>query len=319
MGGEEMAKPFLTYAQQLQLLQSKHLVVDDVAAAETALHRYGYFPLVSGYKDLLKNPTTKNYQDGTAFRDLMAIYRFDEQLRELTLRYLLHIERHIRSALSYAFCDNFGDLQAAYLDPQNYDISTAAKKSEVHILIQKFLRPLIDKPTQYPYIEHHKVKHQNVPLWVLINALTFGTVSKMYKYSKPQVQSAISKEFDAIKEAQLRQMLEVLTDFRNVCAHNERLFTHRCAKHDIPDLLLHKKLAIPKTGQQYVCGKRDYFAVTLTFRYLLPNIEFLTYKKQLSKLLDELCKSTQQILPAAVLDMMGLPANWKKVTAYKKS
>lgn len=314
-----MAKPFLTYRQQIQLLRDKQMVIEDETHAEAALHQYGYFSLVSGYKDLLKNPTTKNYRDGTSFHDLMAIYRFDEQLRGLTLRYLLHIERQIRSTLSYAFCDCFGDLQAAYMLAQNYDISTPAKGKEVNKLIGKFIKPLIDKPTQYPYIEHHKTKHQNVPLWVLVNALTFGTVSKLYMYSKPQVQSAVSKEFEAIHEAQLRQMLEVLTDFRNVCAHNDRLFTHRCARRDIPDLLLHQKLRIPKNGQEYIYGKRDYFALVLTFRYLLPHAEFLTYKKGLSKLMDTLCEHTRQIVPSALLDMMGLPENWKKVTAYQKA
>lgn len=314
-----MAKPFLTYSQQIQLLQDKHLAAEEEAEVEIALHQYGYFSLVSGYKDLLKNPTTKNYRDGTTFQDLIAVYRFDEQLRELTLRHLLHLERHIRSALSYAFCEYFGDSQAAYVSPQNYDISTAAKKKEINTLIEKFLKPLINRPTQYPYIEHHKAKHQNVPLWVLVNALTFGTISKLYKYSKPQIQSSVSKEFEGINESQLRQMLEVLTDFRNVCAHNDRLFTHRCAKHDIPDLLLHQKLKIPKNGQEYVCGKRDYFSVVLAFRYLLPHSEFLTYKRNLSKLLDGLCNNTRQILPSALLAMMGLPENWKDITKYKKA
>lgn len=314
-----MAKPFLTYSQQIQLLRDKQLSVEDEAGIETSLHQYGYFTLVSGYKDLLKNPTTKNYRDGTTFQDLIAVYLFDEQLRELTLRHLLHIERHIRSALSYAFCDNFGDSQAAYVSPQNYDNSTAAKRKEVNKLIEKFLKRLIDHPTQYPYIEHHKSKHQNVPLWVLVNALTFGTISKMYKYSKPQIQTSVSKEFEGINESQLRQMLEVLTDFRNVCAHNDRLFTHRCGKHDIPDLLLHQKLKISKNGQEYVYGKRDYFSIVLTFRYLLPHDEFLTYKRNLSKLLDGLCNNTRQILPSALLDMMGLPENWKDITKYKKA
>src|SRR5699024_9746782 len=117
-----MAKPFMTYQQQLLKLEEKHLVIDDPRAVEDILHRYGYFALISGYKDLLKNPTTKNYKDGTTIYDLVAIYHFDEQLRGLTLQYLLHVERHIRSALSYCFCNTFGDLQTAYLSPQNYDI-----------------------------------------------------------------------------------------------------------------------------------------------------------------------------------------------------
>lgn len=82
--------------------------------------------------------------------------------------------------------------------------------------------------------------------------------------------------------------------------------------------MLHQKLSIPKNGQEYVYGKRDYFAVVLVFRYLLPHDEFLTYKSHLSKLFDTLCKNTQQIMPSALRNMMGLPENWKKVTIYKK-
>ena len=96
-----MPKPFLTYAQQIQKLKDKNLVIPDEPNAAAILHRYGYFALITGYKDLLKNRTTKRYLDGTTFDDIVAIYRFDEQLRELTFRYLLHIERHIRSSLSW--------------------------------------------------------------------------------------------------------------------------------------------------------------------------------------------------------------------------
>ena len=70
-------------------------------------------------------------------------------------------------------------------------------------------------------------------------------------------------------------MLEVLTKFRNVCAHNERLFSYN-TKNDISDLPLHKKMQIPQNGQQYIYGKHDYFALVLSFRYLLPNKDFLT-------------------------------------------
>ena len=241
-----MPKPFMTYDQQLQKMRDKHLtIVDDDHVKET-LRQVGYFSLISGYKDLFKNPTTRDYQDGTTFQDIVALYQFDESLRELTLRHLLHVEQHLRSALSYAFCDTFGDSQSAYLDPNNYDL-TLRNQVGIHKLIQKYLKPLLTRKTDYPYIEHHKQAHQNVPLWVLVNALTFGTLSKIYSLSKPQIQSEISREFAVINEKQLGQMLRVLTEFRNVCAHGERLFSHRCSKYEIPDLTLHQKSAIPQT------------------------------------------------------------------------
>ena len=130
-----MPKPFMTYDQQIQKLKGKNLIIQDEESAKSVLRRYGYFALITGYKDLLKNRTTKNYLDGTTFEDIVAIYQFDEQLREITFRYLLHIERHIRSALSYSFCAIYGESQNEYLNPQNYDISSAVRASEVNKLM----------------------------------------------------------------------------------------------------------------------------------------------------------------------------------------
>ena len=58
-----MPKPFLTYVQQIQKLKDKNLVIPDEPSAAAILHRYGYFALITGYKDLLKNRTTKRYLD----------------------------------------------------------------------------------------------------------------------------------------------------------------------------------------------------------------------------------------------------------------
>ncbi len=312
-----MSKPFLTYSQQIEKLRDKCLTIENENDIEKSLHLYRYFSLVSGYKDLLKNPSTKKYKDGTTFQDLIAIYTFDERLREITLHYLLHIEQHIRSALSYSFCFLHGESQTAYLLPTNYDYTSTKKCKEIDYLV-KSLKRLLDHPERYPYILHHHNHYNNVPLWVLMNAISFGTLSKMYQYSKSPVQSAVSIEFTGINESQLRMILEVLTSFRNVCAHGDRLFTYKCAKQDIPDLLLHEKLKIPKRGNEYIYGKRDYFAVMLAFCYLLPRNEFLEYKREVSKLIDCLLQKTQQISQEALFDMMGLPPNWKKITSYKK-
>ena len=131
--------------------------------------------------------------------------------------------------------------------------------------------------------------HQNVPLWVLVNALTFGTLSKMYSLSKPQIQSAISQEFAAINEKQLGQILKVLTAFRNVCAHGERLFSFRIHE-TIPDTLLHKKLQISWKNGNYQYGKQDLFAVVIALRYLISPEDFKAFKSGLTKLILKVLK-----------------------------
>jgi abortive infection bacteriophage resistance protein len=307
-----MSKTFVTYEQQIQRLRNKNLTIPNKDTAITILQRVGYYALITGYKDLFKNLTTKKYRDGTTFEDILALYQFDEQLRELTLRHLLHIERHIRSSLSYAFCDQFGERQSAYLDTTNYD-NTKKKSYAIKRLITMHLSPLLTKETSYQFLEHNKKVHGNVPLWVLVNALSFGTLSTMYELSLPKIQYIISRDFKDMNEKQLGQVLGVLTDFRNLCAHNERLFSHRCAKKDIPDFPLHKQLTIPTHGNYYIYGKRDYFAVVIALSYLLPNTEFLQYLSHLNQLIDTAVANNQQISHDKLLNIMGFPDNWNKI------
>lgn len=68
----------------------------------------GYFALIGGYKSPFRNPTTKKYRDGIVFDDIVALYKFDENLR-YCFKYILRIERNIRSLLSYYFTEKFGD------------------------------------------------------------------------------------------------------------------------------------------------------------------------------------------------------------------
>ena len=313
-----MPKPFLDYDQQIQKLQSKNLVIVDAEKAKEHLRLKGYFSLITGYKELFKNPTTKKYRDGTTFDDIVALYEFDAQLRELTLRYLLHIETHLRSALSYAFCNRYGAQQSAYLDPNNYAYQSQSNQEGIDKLIDRFLSRPLNQNTDCQYIEHYKIHHGNVPLWVLMNNLTFGTLSKMYQYSTFDMQAEVSKEFYGIDEGQLRQILQVLTLFRNKCAHNERLFSYHSNTHEIPDLPLHQKLNIPKHGNQYLHGKGDFFSLLIAFRYLLPPSEFSEYKRHLVRLIDKAIKGNNQIPESKLLEIMGFPTNWKQITAYKK-
>lgn len=313
-----MPKPFMTYDQQIEKLKSKGLTLTDEAEAKEILRQNGYYALITGYKSLFKNPTTQNYRDGTTLEDIVALYQFDTHLRELTLHYLLQIERHIRSSLSYAFCETFGDSQAAYLNVNNFQGSSPKRQAGIRILIDKHLNSLLTKQTNYAYLEHYKHVHGNVPLWVLVNALTFGTLSKFYEYAAPQVQTAVSREFEGIDENMLATLLDVLTDYRNRCAHGNRLFSYQCSRKDIPDLPLHQKMQLPKRGNTYMQGKRDYFAVVIALRYLLPADAFLTYKRSLNALIQKAVQENSQITEPALLKLMGFPPHWKKITQYNK-
>ena len=56
-----------------------------------------------------------------------------------------------------------------------------------------------------------------VPLWVLVNALSLGTIGIFYSYLKQKDQNDIGRQF--------------LTIYRNACAHDERLYN--CFAHTL--------------------------------------------------------------------------------------
>lgn len=309
-------KIFSTFSEQVEWLQEeKHLIISDKAYAEDVLKRIGYFPLMGGYKHLFRIPLTKKYKEGTTFEEIVALYEFDLELRELFLKYLLQIERHLRSLMSYYFCEKYGESQSTYLDINNFNNTRRTNKT-VSRLISTLQRAVTT--TDYIYINYYRNTYGNIPLWVLINVLTFGNLSKMYQVFPQSLQSKICRNFGIVNQRQMEQFLSVLTKFRNVCAHGERLFTYRTMD-NIADSPLHKKLSIPMNGIQYQYGKKDLFAAVIAFRYLIPAKDFPAFKKKLSRLIDNASTSLTHMDDSELLDRMGFPSNWKDITRYRLS
>ena len=132
----------------------------------------------------------------------------------------------------------------------------------------------------------------------------------------PSIKSKISRHYDNITEKELIQYLKVLTIFRNICAHNERLFSFE-TRFEIPDTALHKKMGIPQKGTQYLYGKHDMFALLIAFRYLLDKEDFKSLKKELTKLFHTFSTATSATQKSKLLRAMHFPFNWANITRYK--
>ena len=73
-----MAKPFLTYDEQIEkLINEKKLIINDSESAKEVLKNIGYFSLIGGYKTPFIDPMTRIYQNGASFNDILALYHFD--------------------------------------------------------------------------------------------------------------------------------------------------------------------------------------------------------------------------------------------------
>lgn len=152
-----------------------------------------------------------------------------------------------------------------------------------------------------------------IPLWVMMKALTLGTVSKFYSFLPQNIQSRVSIEFDYVTENELVRMLDLLARVRNVCAHNERLFNYRYNKGAINDTFIHQYLGISKINGQFSKGKQDLFAVIIVLKYLLSHEEVCLLIDEINTALETLLTSTRQLQRPQMFKYMGFPNNWTSI------
>lgn len=308
-------KAFFTYDEQIvHLTEEKQLIIPNPVLAKSTLQKLSYFALIGGYKDLFKHKPSNKYLYGVTFDEITAFYYFDEELRSLFLKYILHIERQLKSMLSYHFCEKYGEQQNTYLSAANYNL-TPHNEKDIKRLITS-LAKTITLPSQYSYIDHYARLYQNVPLWVATNAMTFGQISKMYQYITSDIRTKVSINFANMSEIQFHQFIRILARCRNVCAHNERLYSFQ-VNEAIPDTMLHSKLQLPMKNGQYINGKKDLFAVVISLRYLISNDEFKHFKSSLKALINSILKTCPHISQELLFSKMGFPDNWEKISRYQ--
>lgn len=220
--------------------------------------------------------------------------------------------------MSYSFCQCFGEKQQHYLDECNYNNTTSNHSGIVNLI--GILTEVISPPFAYHYIEHQHNKYGNIPLWVAIKALPFGSVSKLYSFSLQKVRVQVSREFGSLLEGNLANMLDLLTRFRNVCAHNERLFDYRYMKGAIPDTSIHARLLGPKpVHRPYAKGKSDLFAALICLKYLLDDSEFISLVDEIQNQLDVLLHKTALLRLPDMLAYMGFPPHWQDIKSLPKN
>ena len=129
-------------------------------------------------------------------------------MRELLLKYILKIERHLRSMLSYYFSEKHGACHFS-LSQQEELFKQSAKSRRTLSRLIGTLEKLANESCDYPYINHQRQVHKNVPLWVLINGMSFGDLSQnSYPLVTPDIRAKVSQNFDMVNEKELGSVLK---------------------------------------------------------------------------------------------------------------
>lgn len=117
----------------------------------------------------------------------------------------------------------------------------------------------------------------------------------------------------------MNSFLQVLTIYRNACAHDERLYNLKSLRNNmkpnsIRTLPLHGILDIPvNNSNNPIYGKNDLFAIIIIFKTMLNKKSFEKFFSALKKLTDEFATSLCTISLQSIEREMGFPPNWADI------
>ena len=250
-----MAKVFKTLDEQVEILQSKGLIINDIPETKDILLRENYF-FISGYRMLfMESQENKKFLPGTTFDELYSMFQFDRHVRNILFKNLLIIENNIKSIMAFHLSSRYGIREDEYLNPKNFVLDRKRKK-QVDDLLRKMKRQIRINGGQHQATMHYSEKYGYVPMWIAVKVLSFGIVSELFQILKPDDQETVANDFNLAKET-LEIYLPVLANFRNLCAHEDILFEHK-AQRNIPDTKYHNLLKIPQVNDEYIYADFKY-------------------------------------------------------------
>ena len=106
--------------------------------------------------------------------------------------------------------------------------------------------------------------------------------------------------------------LALLSNFRNLCAHEDILYDHRTQR-SIPDNRFHRILDVPKVENEYIYGKNDLFAVMIIFKQMLTDREFRDMMNEVSYEIDALDGRVTTVPTRLLLNKIGFPDNFREL------
>ena len=279
-------KVFRNLDEQLDILMSKGLVINDIDKSKIILLKENYF-FLSGYRHLfMKNNKDRFFISGTTFEELYAMFTFDRNIRNIFFKNLLIIENNIKSLISYQMSKKYGFKEKDYLNPKNF-IEDSMKIRQVRDVLEKVKRQIRVNGRKHTATIHYINNYGYIPLWILVKVLSFGLVSEFY-------------------------YLTILSNYRNLCAHEDVLYDHRTQK-EIPDCRYHSSLNIIKDDNGYVYGKNDLYSVIIIMKSLLSTQQFIDLINEIGYEVDILSGKVSVIPINKILNKIGFPDNWRDI------
>jgi len=311
----EYKKPWLCIEDQVRKLEARGLIVPDELAAGRILKYMNYYRF-AGYALKFQRWDDERhdrvFKSGTTFEDVKDLCVFDRDLRDCLSEALEMVEISLRTSVAYNFGRKYGPF--GHTDSGNFDASFSRKRParESRSWIVEPFRDWHNsviaetRRSSEVFVKHFEQcysQYPDLPIWVVSEICSFGTLSKMYSNMHNADQGAISSEY-GLQYLVLKSWLHALTYVRNICAHHARLW----------DKVLKISPVLPKRKNwQKLAGlDKTVYVITLMLNWLMAHDSIdQDAHKQWKDRMETLMDGFSSRFPL-LLSHTGFNKDWKK-------
>lgn len=215
-------KTATTIDEQIAKLRKRNLVISDEEKAKEILSDIGYyrlgfywFPFEKGYPN--KNWRKHDFVPGSSFENAVALYYFDNDLRNILAPYLHRIEVSFRTKVIYLVSNHYKSNPTWFADPKLVGADFINDLPRFYSDIRK-----------NEAIKRHHLKYINdiyAPAWKTLEYMTFGNMLYLFENIKDEsLKESVRMKFNVSNLDAFISQMKTIRTIRNVCAHGHNLF-----------------------------------------------------------------------------------------------
>ena len=223
-------KKWLSYGDQLELLVRRGMRIKDQSRAEKLLSYVSYYRLSGYFRYWQKDPSygDDSFIDGTSFERIYDLYEAERKLSSVCKELLAKCEILLRTRFAHHYGESFAPSKSfaygkGFTQPPSVDED----------LIQERILSDLDRSKDL-FIAHYRddIKqgshfvpqaYDRMPIWVAVEALSFGTLSRMIEASgESGVLDAMASSLGTTRRV-LPSQVRSFVYLRNRTAHYGRL------------------------------------------------------------------------------------------------
>jgi len=276
------------YKEQIEILKSRNIAIDDEDDAIAFLKNVNYYR-ATGYLLPFKVKGENESYNGVNFKTIEAIYNFDGELRNIIWSAVGTIEVSLRANIAYYHANKHG--AEAYKEESNYN------QHHNHEKFMETIDKYIEDHKKNPVVVHHIKEYEgHFPIWVIIEFFTTGALSRFYCDLLNPDKAHLAKELYGTNYQTMDSWVHCLTILRNRCAHYSRIYYWKFPT--LPKL--------PGDLEKYKSNRL--FTQVLMLKLMYPNKEEWN-----DKVYSKICNLINKYEHDVDLNHLDFPDNWEEI------